>query len=261
MKGKGYVLITGASKGIGKELANIFARHLYSLILVARSEELLQQMKQEFESKFSIDVKIFVYDLSDSEQAIGLFDEIKKQNLKVDILINNAGFGMYGEFLEIDEKSEQQMIHLNIETLTLLSKLFGREMAKNGGGKILNVASTAAFQPGPGMAVYYATKAYVLSFSEAISYELRPLGIQVSTLCPGPTDTEFHDRAGTRKSVIMQKLNMDAETCASIAYRQFMKGKRLIIPGLMNKIGVFSTRFMPRPWLLWVVYQFMKQKK
>jgi hypothetical protein len=255
-----YVLITGASKGIGKELAKIFARHLYSLILVARSGDVLKELQEEFLAKFSIDVKVYEKDLSDPQQAVALHEEIKEQNLPVHILINNAGFGIYGNILETGLNTEIEMIRLNIESLTILTKLFAQDMKDRGGGKILNVASTAAFQPGPGMAVYYATKSYVLSFSEAISEELKPYNIQVSTLCPGPTDTEFHDRAGTRNSPIMQKLSMDAETCAAVAYQKFMEGTRIIIPGIINKIGVFSTRFTPRWLLLKVVASIMKQK-
>ncbi|GAB4169771.1 MAG: SDR family oxidoreductase [Calditrichia bacterium] len=261
MNNRTFTLITGATKGIGYELTKLFARHLHSLVLVARDEQKLAEISKQCMEKYSIEVIPLAMDLSVPENVDQLIDYIQQKGISIDILINNAGFGVYGDFLELDEKTDIEMINLNITALVKLTKAIGRIMKDQGHGKILQVASTAAFQPGPNMAVYYATKAFVLSFSEAVSKEFADYHIQVSTLCPGPTETAFHDRAGTRSSVLMQKLNMSAEKCAHIAFEGFMNGKRLIIPGMMNKIGVFLVRFFPRSWVLSVVKLFMKQKK
>lgn len=256
-----YVLITGATKGIGNELTRIFARHLYSLILVSRNEEQLKKIAEEFQQKFSIDVLYFALDLSNPLNAHKLADLIEEKNIPVHILINNAGFGAYGNYLDIDLRTEEEMIQLNILSLSILTKRFAKIMKERDGGKILNVASTAAFQPGPYMSVYYATKAYVLSFSEALYEELKPLGIQVSTLCPGPTKTDFHTRAGTTESRLMNMFQMSAEECAVAAFQGLMQGKRLIIPGWINKIGVFSIRLAPRGMILKFVKFIMSKRQ
>lgn len=256
-----YVLITGASRGIGYELAKWFARDHYSLMLVARDQQRLEEIAEEFRKSYGVHVQQLAVDLSRPEgtdQLIGLLEE---QQLPLSVVVNNAGFGAYGPFPEIDPQVEREMLELNMITLTRLTRYAVMKMRENGGGKILNVASTAAFQPGPLMAVYYATKAYVLSFSEALHEELKEYGIHVSTLCPGPTDTDFHRRAGTTSSRLIRFVNMDAETCARIAYRDFMRGKRLIVPGLMNRMGIISVKFLPRGWVLKVVHAMMKKRQ
>ncbi len=241
------VLITGASSGIGLELARIFAINNFNLILIARREKRLREIAQEL-SENDISVEIITHDLSDINASEQVFQEINKRRLSVDILVNNAGFGLEGPFSETDWKQESEMIRLNILTLTGLTKHFVRPMVERSKGKILNVASTAAFLPGPYMSVYYATKAYVLSFSKALTYELKDKNIQVSVLCPGPTKTEFQDRAGVQNSTLFSGKRLPISTSREVAQAGFnglMKGKTVIIPGLLNRIGVVGSRFSP----------------
>lgn len=241
------VLITGASSGIGLELAKIFAAHKYNLILVARREELLRKIAQELASQ-DVQVNIIPSDLSDVAASQKLFDEVQNRRLPVDILVNNAGFGLEGPFRETKWEKEDEMIRLNILTLTGLTKYFMHPMIERGKGKILNVASTAAFLPGPYMSVYYASKAYVLSFSKALAYELKDIGVTVSVLCPGPTKTEFQDRAGVQNSTLFSGKRMPISTAKEVAQAGFdglMKGKTVIVPGLLNKIGAVGSRFSP----------------
>jgi short-subunit dehydrogenase len=242
IKETGYVLITGASTGIGYEMAKVFARKSYNLVLIARSEERLIKMADEFSAAYGIHTVVIVKDLALMNSAAEVFQEIQKLNLKVEILINNAGFGNIGFFHETAFQRELEMIQLNITTLTQLTKLFAQTMVQNKHGKILNVASTGSYQPGPLFAVYYATKAYVLSFSEAIANELKPFGVSVSILCPGATKSEFAKNAGK----VTAKSAMEARSVAEIAYRGLMKKKTVIIPGIYNKIFIFATRILPR---------------
>ncbi|MFA5196741.1 MAG: SDR family oxidoreductase, partial [Bacteroidales bacterium] len=188
-------LITGASSGIGLELARIHASKGDNLVIVARNKTKLDELKTELESQYKISVYTLGRDLSMADSAKEVYEEIKKQNIKVYYLINNAGYGNYGYFTETSWKKEADMIQLNITTLTQLTKLFLPDMIKNGGGKILNLASTASFQPGPLMAVYFATKAYVLSFSQALNNEVKPQGVTVTALCPGLTESNFVNAA------------------------------------------------------------------
>lgn len=239
------VLITGASGGIGKELAQLFAKDGSSLILVARNEEKLQQIKKEFESTYKTNVEIVACDLSSPKTAKDLFAQLKEKKIVVDVLINNAGFGNIGPFAETSLQEEFDMIQLNITSLTILSKLFLKEMVARNSGKILNVASTAAFQPGPFMAVYFATKAYVLSLSEALANEVIGTNVHVSVLCPGPTSTGFQERAFST-GVNPSWRYMDVQTVAQVAYDGLHKNKTVIIPGFMNKVLVFAVRLSPR---------------
>src|SRR3712207_925442 len=190
------VLITGASSGIGYELSKIFACNGYNLILIARNYKVLEKVKKEIIDKFKVKVKIINKDLSVVSSALEVFHELKKEKINVDILVNNAGAGYVGLFNDIDYEKDIDIINLNITTLTVLTKLISGDMIERKSGKILNVASTGAYQPGPYTAVYYATKAYVLSLSEALRIELKNYGVSVSTLCPGSTKTEFSKRAG-----------------------------------------------------------------
>lgn len=241
------VLITGASSGIGLELARIFAANNFNLILVARREKRLQEIAQELATQ-NIQVKIIPLDLSGFDASRQLFEEVQKRKLPVNILVNNAGFGLEGPFVETDWEEEDGMIRLNILTLTGLTKYFIPFMLEQGKGKILNVASTAAFLPGPYMSVYYASKAYVVSFSKALAYELKGKNITVSVLCPGPTKTEFQDRAGVQDSALFRGRRLPISTAKEVALAGFnglMKGKAVIIPGLLNKIGAVGSRFSP----------------
>lgn len=243
------VLVTGASSGIGYELAMLFARDGHDLVLVARNKPRLMQLADELQDRWGVSVKVVVKDLSEPSAPGEIFGELQDERIGIDVLVNDAGFGTYGLFSESDLPSQLEMVQVNIASLTHLTRLFLGEMLRNGNGKILNVASTAAFQPGPLMAVYYATKAYVLSFSEALANELKGSGVTVTVLCPGPTRTEFHQRANMEDSRLVrgQVLRyMDAETVAAAGYRGLVSGKTLVIPGLRNKLGVFAVRLSPR---------------
>lgn len=235
-------LITGASSGLGAQFASILAQKKWNLILVARSKDALDALATELESAHHIAVGVVTQDLSLSDAAAALIHAIK--DTPIDLLVNNAGFGDFGLFQESDPKRIRQMIDLNIGTLTDLTRAILPQMIARKHGRILNVASTAAFQPGPLMAVYYATKAYVLIFSEALSNELQGTGVTVTCLCPGPTKTNFEKNAHLETSALFTHGLMDAETVATIGLDACMKGKALIIPGIKNKIGAFMTRFV-----------------
>lgn len=251
---KKTALITGASGGIGYEFAKLFAREGYNLVLVARSRDKLTQIADELKSKFGISVKVIAKDLSIASAPEDIFNELQQDLIKIDVLVNNAGFAAYGEFAKTDLNAELQMMQVNMVCLTHLTKLFIPGMLKQGDGKILNIASTAAFQPGPLMAVYYATKAYVLSFSEAIANELQDTGVTVTVLCPGPTESGFQQRANMEESKLVsgQKI-MDAETVAQIGYRGLMDNQTVVIPGLKNQLLTQSVRFMPRKMVTKIV--------
>lgn len=240
-------LITGASGGIGYELAKLFAQDGYNLVLVARSEQKLLQIAQDFTSQYEIKVEIIVKDLALPSAPTEIFTKLQHAGIKVDVLVNNAGFGSYGFFHETDLASELELLQVNIVGLTHLTKLFLPEMVQQGFGKVLNVSSGAAFQPGPLMAVYFASKAYVLSFSEAIANELEGTGVSVTALCPGPTTSGFQSRAAMAESKLVrgQKI-MDATTVAKIGYRGLMSNKTVVIPGIKNKLLAEAVRFTPR---------------
>jgi len=244
---KKTALITGATAGIGYELAKIFARNGYNLLITARSENALQSEKSELEKEYDITVDYFVKDLSLANAPEELYAFVKEKNIIVDVLVNNAGIGNSGAFSETELHRELTMINLNISAVTKLTKYFLKEMVARKSGKVLNVASTAAFQPGPLMAVYYATKAYVLSFTEAISNEIAGSGVTITALCPGPTKTLFQDAAELNSVRLFKLLKVaEAKDVAEYGYQQMLKGKVIAIPGLMNKIGAESVRFSPR---------------
>ncbi|WP_193197424.1 SDR family NAD(P)-dependent oxidoreductase [Nostoc sp. MG11] len=251
---KKTALITGASGGIGYEFAKLFARDGYNLVLVARSEDKLTQIAQELTNKSGVKVEIIVKDLSEPTAPEEIFTKVQQAAIKVDVLVNNAGFGTYGFFHETDITTELEMLQVNVVSLSHLTKLFLKDMVKQGYGKILNVSSGAAFQPGPLMAVYYATKAYVLSFSEAIANELEGTGVTVTVICPGATASGFQQRAAMEESklVASQKI-MDAETVAKIGYRGLMSNKTVVIPGLKNKLFAEAVRFIPRKMVVKMV--------
>jgi uncharacterized protein len=237
-------LITGASGGIGYELAKFFARDHHNLVLVARSADKLAQVATELQVHGGI-VKTIALDLAPPLAPKFLFDQLA--GTPIDILVNNAGFGVFGEFAQMPEEEILGQIQLNLTALTQLTRLFLPPMVQRRSGRIMNVASTAAFQPGPGMAVYYATKAYVLSFSEAIANELRHSGVTVTCFCPGATHTGFAKRSGTEKSRLFKQLGaMDADQVALDGYRALMEGRTLAISGVHNWLVAQSTRFAPR---------------
>jgi uncharacterized protein len=240
-------LITGASNGIGLELAKVHASKGGNLVLVARNKSKLDELKTELESQYKVSVYTIGKDLSANNSAQEVYDETTKQNIQIDYLINNAGFGNFGMFIETDWNKELQMINLNITTLTHFTKLYLQDMVKRSSGKIMNVASTAAFQSGPTMAVYYATKAYVLSFSEAVDNEVSDKGVTITTLCPGATESGFQAAAAMEESNLVKgkKLPTSKEV-AEYGYKAMMKGKTVAIHGLMNYLMANSVRFTPR---------------
>ena len=241
-----FALITGASNGIGYELARTCAREKYNLILVARRQDKLLELKKDLEKEYTNIIHVITLDLANPTAADQLFDQVKKLNISVDVLVNNAGFGQYGLFTTTDPVEEQEMIRLNIATLTRLTKLYLPEMIARKTGKILNVASTAAFQPGPYMAVYFATKAYVLLFSEALAEELKNTGVTVTALCPGPTATGFRKVAQVTSGRMFKKVSVTAREVAEYGYQSLMRGKTVAIYGFKNKVMVFAERFLPR---------------
>src|SRR5258708_7931893 len=243
-------LITGASGGIGYELAKLFARDHYNLVLVARSTDKLNQIAAELQSQFAVTVKPFALDLAAALAPQFLFDQLRREEVAIDVLVNNAGFGGFGEFADMPEEEILGQIHLNVTALTHLTRLFLPAMLARRSGKIMNVASTAAFQPGPLMAVYYATKAYVLSLSEALANEAAGSRVVVSCFCPGPTDTGFQKRARMESSRLFKKLRpMSAEAVARDAYRGLMAGRTVVISGMRNWLVAESVRLAPRKWV------------
>jgi uncharacterized protein len=239
-------LITGASGGIGYELAKLFARDHHDLVLVARNGDKLIQVAGELETH-GIHVKTVPLDLSQPPAATFLFDQLQREGIAVDILVNNAGFGAFGDFVRMKEDDILGQIQLNITALTELTRLFVPPMIARRSGRVMNVASTAGFQPGPLMAVYYATKAYVISFSEAVANELRHSGVTVTCFCPGATHTGFAERAGIQNSRLFKRLG--ASNVAAVAldgYRALMVGRTLSISGAHNWLVAQSTRFAPR---------------
>ena len=240
-------LITGASSGIGLELARLFAQNKTNVVLVARSEGKLRELAQELNKQYGVQVRIITKDLSQYGAAQAVYDQLKTQQIAVDYLVNNAGFGDFGFFHESDWAKQEMMINLNITALTHLTRLLVTDMVQRKSGKILNVASTASFQPGPLMAVYYATKAYVLFFSEAIANELADKGVTVTALCPGPTESGFQNAAAMEQSRLVKgkKLPTSAEV-ALYGYKAMMRGEEVAIHGLMNWLTAQSVRFTPR---------------
>jgi short-subunit dehydrogenase len=240
-------LITGASAGIGCELTKLFAKDHYNLVLVARGAPKLTQFAGELQSQFGVSAKSIPLDLTAAPAPQFLFDQLQREGISIDILVNNAGYGLFGEFAKIPWEESLGQIQLNITALTHLTKLFVGPMIERHSGKIMNVASTAGFQPGPLMAVYYATKAYVISFSEALANELKDTGVTVTCLCPGATDTGFQGRAGTENTRLFKTLRpMDAKTVARDGYRGLMAGKTLVISGFRNWLLAESLRISPR---------------
>jgi short-subunit dehydrogenase len=240
-------LITGASGGIGHELAKLFARDHYNLVLVARSSDKVNQVAAELQSQFEVVVKVVALDLAAAPAPRFLFDQLQREGVAVDVLVNNAGFGVFGEFASMPEEEILGQVHLNITALTHLTRLFLPPMLARGNGKIMNVASTAAFQPGPLMAVYYATKAYVLSFSQALANEVARSGVVVSCFCPGATDTNFQKRANLENSRLFKKFRpMSAKAVARDGYRGLMAGRTVVISGVQNWMVAESVRFAPR---------------
>ena len=254
---RGTALVTGASSGIGLELATLLARDRHDLVLVARSRDRLEAIARGLTEEFGASVTILVHDLARPEAPPAI-----ARALSVDVLVNDAGFGVYGPFAETPIEKELEMIQVNVTSLTHLTKLLLAGMRARSAGRILNVASTAAFQPGPLMAVYYASKAYVLSFTEALANELAGSGVTVTALCPGPTITEFQKHAGVAQTRLFRSmLVMNASEVARAGYEGMLRGKRLVIPGFGNRLLVESLRVSPRRLVTAVARRVQETKK
>jgi short-subunit dehydrogenase len=234
-------LVTGASAGLGVEFARQLSKRGHRLVLAARRKERLEDLARELGNARAVAI-----DLSKKDAAAKLIADVEANGEIVDLLINNAGFGMIGRFAELDPKRERQMIDLNVGTLTDLCRAVAPGMVERRSGGILNVASTAAFQPGPKMAVYFATKAYVLSFTEALHEELKPHGIKVICLCPGPTRTEFGEVAGFGGNSMFDRVAMESPRVVAQGLAGLDKNRAVVVPGWMNKLVAASTRFAPR---------------
>ncbi|MEI6899132.1 MAG: SDR family oxidoreductase [Bacteroidota bacterium] len=255
-------LITGASGGIGYELAWIFAGHQYDLVLVARNEKKLVALKTAIEKQHQVTCHIMTRDLSDFKEVEKVVLYVKNRNISIDCLVNNAGFGDFGLFTETQWEKESEMIRLNITALTYLTKELVKEMVRNKSGRIMNVASTAAFQPGPLMAVYYATKSFVLSFSEAIAEEVKGTGVTVTTLCPGPTASGFQSAADLGNSKLVKGKKMpSSKEVAEFGFNAMMKGKRVVIHGMKNRLLAASVRFTPRKMITSMVRKMSERVK
>lgn len=240
-------LVTGASGGIGLEFAKLLAQAGYNLALAARSQDKLESLASELRERFGISVQVVACDLARPDAAHGVQEQVPE----CDVLVNNAGFANNGKFAEMAEAAMLEEIQLDITTLTQLTRLYLPRMIERKDGKVLNVASTAGFLPGPNMAVYYAGKAYVISFSEAVAEEVRGTGVTVSVLCPGATATGFQDRALMGNSTILTRLPMaKAADVAKAGIDGMMRGKRVIVPGITNKLVALSPKFSPRGFLL-----------
>ncbi|HYH96858.1 SDR family oxidoreductase [Hyalangium sp.] len=240
-------LITGASAGLGEQFAQCFARDGHDVILVARTAARLEALASKLEQEHKIKAHVVAADLARPEEPQRIFEEVRARNLEVEFLVNNAGFGSSGAFLEQELAREAEMIEVNCTALMKLTHLFARPMRERGHGRILNVASTAGFVPGPYMATYFATKAFVVFLSEALAYELKGTGVTVTCHCPGSTHTEFASRAGNAKSRLFQRRGVaKASDVAADAYVAMMKGRVLAIHGLLNWLSVVIGRFAPR---------------
>jgi short-subunit dehydrogenase len=239
-------LVTGASGGIGLEMARLFAADGHDLVLVARSEEKLSRLAEELRERHGVAAHVLAADLAQREAPWEIFEALRASGVGVDALVNNAGVGSYGLFAETELKSELDLLLVNVVALTHLTKLFLPAMLARRRGYVCNVASTAAFQPGPLMAVYYASKAYVLSFSEALANECEGTGVLVSALCPGPTETGFVAAAGMQDSKLFDRGAMTASEVAATGYRGMLAGKTIVIPGLRNAFVARAVGLLPR---------------
>ena len=238
-----WALITGGSAGIGYELAKVFAANKFNLVLVARTEEQLRKAAEELRSQHGVETKILVKDLALPNAPQEIFEALR--DTPISVLVNNAGFGWRGSFAECDLQHQAlEMMHVNMDSLVTLTRLFVTPMLARKQGRIMNVASTAAFQPGPFANIYFATKAFVFSFSAALSEELAGTGVSATVLCPGSTRTEFFERAGMQ-NFRRDGLMMDAGVVARIGYVGLMRGKRTVIPGALNKFTAILARFAP----------------
>ena len=260
MAKSGTALVTGASEGIGRALAEVFARHGHDLVLTARNGERLESLAAALGERHGTEIHCLALDLGQPGGAQALFEAVGRLEVEIEILVNNAGFGLYGPFHARELARHQELIQLNIAALTTLCHLFGAPMIARGRGRILNVASTVAFLPGPLMASYFASKAYVLRLSEALALELEGQGVGVTCLCPGLTESRFHERAGLLDTSLLRFSQASARSVAEAGYRGCMAGRTIVLPGFRNRFVPLVERVLPRAPLRRIVYAFMSRR-
>lgn len=258
---KGYAIVTGASSGIGYEMADILAQKGYSLVIVARRKERLEELKSQLVSKYNAVVEIVALDLSEKDAAIHLHDYTQKANFDVEILINNAGFGMQTPFLQQSAARMAEMIQLNVVTLTHLTQLYAQDFVKRGGGKIMQVASSASFVPTPSLSSYAATKSYVRHFGQALNFELRNTTVSHTTLYPGFTATEFGAVAEAKVPKMVEMTQTSAREVAEAGVRGMLRGQKTVIPGIFNKITAFFAGILPTSLMVFVTGSLMGDGK
>jgi len=256
-----WALVTGASSGLGADFARILAARRCNLILVARREDRLQALKQEILQASPVEVRVIASDLGIANAAQDLYDRVAAEGINVDLLINNAGFGQFGPFLDTDWQRDLSMLQLLIVNVVHLTKLFVRDMVKRGFGRVLQVASIGAFQPVPTYASYAASKAFLMHFSEALNYELRHTPVRITVLNPGVTATEFLQVAGQRTTLFQRLTMMQSRPVAEIGIHAMLRGRANVIPGLLNWLLIFSLRFSPRSLMISTGHLVMKEPR
>lgn len=254
-----YILVTGASGGLGEDFARQYARAKRNLIIVARSQDRLRALAQELMDRYQVKIEVVAMDLSKPDSASSLFDLCQKSGWDVDMLVNNAGFGLFGNLVDQELSKLDEMMQLNMVTLTKLCRLFLPSMIQKKSGGIINVASTAAFQPVPYFACYAATKSYVMSLSEALTMEAAPHGVKVFCLCPGPTETQFFERAAGRGKAGDKVPKQTSEDVVRFAIKRFESGSRVGVSGALNKLVSLSTGFVPRKIIMKMGEEMMKR--
>ena len=240
-----WAVVTGASSGLGVDFADILSARGYNLVLVARREERLYEVARNLERNHAVETHIAAMDLSEEDAAKRLYEEMQQRNYRVEVLVNNAGYGLYGYFTDIDRRNELNMLRLDILSLTELTKLFVRDMTERDSGYILQLSSVGAYQPTPTYASYSAAKSYVLNFGEALNYELRGTGVSCTVLSPGITRTEFLEVSGQTPSLYQRIAMMESRKVAEIGIQAMFKGKMSVIPGVFNKFSIWLMKLLP----------------
>jgi len=240
-----WALVTGTSSGLGVDFARELAKHGMNIVLAARRDSLLRKVSKELIKNYGINTEIFSIDLSEDKAPLKLYEQIREQGIEIEVLVNNAGYGIYGMFTNIDCETELNMLKLDILALTHLTKLYVKNMVERGRGYILQVASIGAYQPSPTYATYSAAKSYVLYFGEALNYELQNTGVSCTVVSPGITDTEFLKVAGQTPSLYQRLMMMESTAVAQIGVKAMLKRKMSVVPGLMNKLSIYSVKLLP----------------
>lgn len=253
-------LVTGASSGLGVDFARELAARGCRLVIVARRADLLERLQGELHAAYGREVRVVAMDLARPEAALALHEQLQREGVAVDILVNNAGFGLFGPDLDLPWDRVREMLQLDIVALTQLTRLFARDMRARGRGRVLQVASIGAFQPSPTYAAYSAAKAYVLSYGEALNFEWRGSGVTCTTVCPGVTETEFLKVSGQKRTWFHKATIMKSADVARAGVAAMLAGRYACVPGVMNWLTAFTTRFTPRPVLAWVTFQAMRNR-